>query len=70
MVMGKEEAYAVECLVNLLYLIRACAAAPAEVLAFLDMTEAPLETLIAATRRSAAAPRAPLLPQDPGSPST
>ena len=43
-------ANAVECLVNLLYLIRLRASVPKDVLIFVDMAKGPLETLVAAAR--------------------
>ncbi len=45
--MDEEAANAVECLVNLLYLIRMQAAVPTDVLLFVDMAQKPMETLVA-----------------------
>ena len=51
-------ANAVECLVNLVYLIRLQASVPNDVLLFVDMAQKPLETLVAAARGdSATTPR-------------
>ena len=48
--MDEATANAVECLVNLLYLIRMQAAVPTDVLHFVDMAQGPMETLVDAAR--------------------
>lgn len=48
--MERDEANAMECLVNLLYLIRLRAADPADVLTFVDMAEPFVQKLVAAAQ--------------------
>ena len=57
--MDEEAANAVECLVNLLYLIRMQAAVPTDVLLFVDMAQKPMETLVATALGERRAKREP-----------